>query len=85
MSASRVTTLKNSSLQFIGLYMVRTGSACPRPGRPDYIPYLVKLPKINHSSNDENINNLLVPKQAVQEAPMTVHVLWTMNSPESPE
>ena len=45
----------------------------PRPGRPDYIQYLVKLPKINHSSNVENINNLLVSKQAVQEAPMTVH------------
>ena len=85
MSASRVTTLKNSSLQFIGLCMVPTGSARPRSGRPDYIQYLVKLPKINHSSNVENINNLLVSKQAVQGALMTVHDLWTMDSPERPE
>ena len=87
MSASRVSTLKNSSLQFIGLCMVRTGSARPRPGRPDYIQYLVKLPKINHSSNVENINNLLVSKQAVQEALMTVHGPWIVrrdpNEPES--
>ena len=73
MSASRVSTLKNSSLQFIGLCMVRTGSARPRPGRPDYIQYLVKLPKINHSSNVENINNLLVSNQALERSPATVH------------
>ena len=101
MSASRVSTLKNSSLQFIGLYMIRTRLArwynlerLPlniqggsfeilstwvrlRPGRPDYIHLLVKLPKINHSSNVENINNLLVSKQAVRELP-------SVGRPESP-
>ena len=65
--------------------MYGPGGIRSRPGRPDSFQYLVKLPKINHSSNVENINNLLVSKQAVQEAPMTVHGPWTMDSPERPE
>ena len=45
----------------------------PSPsGSPWLYPVSSKLPKINHSSNVENINNLLVWKQAVQGAPVTV-------------